>query len=84
MVDVHTYTDVILNNSCDADVDECSMSTHSCDPNAQCSNTNGSFQCVCASGLTGNGSVCYGMSLLLESNESYSIVTTCYCRHRRV
>ena len=43
------------------DVDECSGSINYCSyPNAYCVNTVGSFECTCASGYTGNGTVCEG------------------------
>lgn len=40
------------------DVDECSDGTHSCDANAECTNTRGSYQCECNDGYTGNGFEC--------------------------
>ena len=40
------------------DVDECATLTHSCDRNSMCTNTEGSFSCVCYPGFTGDGSVC--------------------------
>ena len=32
----------------------------SCDINAQCNNTVGSFDCICSDGFTGNGTHCDG------------------------
>ena len=55
----------ILNFSCECntgftgngeecvDVDECLMGTHTCDPNAECTNTVGSFKCKCGTRLNG-------------------------------
>ena len=44
-----------------ADVDECADSeTNSCDPDAVCSNTEGSYVCRCKSGYTGDGRTCLG------------------------
>ncbi|CAH3180750.1 unnamed protein product, partial [Porites evermanni] len=42
------------------DENECEAGTHSCDANAQCSNTIGSFTCACLQGYTGNGLSCSG------------------------
>ena len=42
------------------DIDECSDGSDDCDDNAVCTNTDGSFTCVCESGYTGNGRVCEG------------------------
>ena len=39
---------------CD-DIDECTAGTHTCDANAACTNTDGSFTCACNSGYTGAG-----------------------------
>ncbi|CAG0888055.1 unnamed protein product [Cyprideis torosa] len=40
------------------DIDECEARLHNCDPNAQCLNQQGSFQCQCNPGYIGNGIEC--------------------------
>ncbi len=45
------------------DVNECSLDTNSCDSNADCNNTVGSYSCQCRSGYAGNGKSCLGMHL---------------------
>ena len=42
------------------DIDECSTKTHNCNLNANCTNTDGSFKCVCKEGYTGDGKSCSG------------------------
>lgn len=37
------------------DIDECDKGIHSCVGNGSCRNTQGSYQCVCNIGFTGNG-----------------------------
>ena len=37
------------------DVDECVSMTHTCDANATCNNTFGSFTCKCLDGFVGSG-----------------------------
>ena len=39
------------------DINECELGTP-CDPNANCTDTVGSFDCFCNTGYTGNGLVC--------------------------
>ena len=46
-----------------ADIDECSINSHSCDVNAVCSNTVGSYACACKAGFTGDGKTCSGKLL---------------------
>lgn len=46
------------------DVDECGSNTHNCHPDANCSNTVGSFECTCLSGFEGNGTSCTGVSVV--------------------
>ena len=47
-----------------ADIDECSLAQHTCDSNANCINTKGSFNCTCSNGFEGNGSYCKGKSVM--------------------
>ena len=42
------------------DIDECSANSHSCDANAICNNTPGSYNCMCKPGYTGDGKSCAG------------------------
>ena len=44
------------------DVDECTSQTHDCPANGVCTNVEGSFQCECQSGFTGDGKTCDGRS----------------------
>ena len=43
-----------------SDENECVLGTHECDVNATCTNTDGSHQCDCDAGFTGNGTHCEG------------------------
>ena len=44
-----------------ADIDECSLGLDSCVENADCTDTEGSYTCMCSSGYTGDGlSSCTG------------------------
>ena len=43
-----------------ADIDECFFSYHTCNENASCINTNGSYLCECNEGYYGNGYTCIG------------------------
>ena len=42
------------------DIDECALDSRVCDENANCTDTDGSFQCSCVDGYTGNGTHCEG------------------------
>lgn len=46
--------------SCITDVDECSVGEHSCPENADCVDTEGSYECVCRTPYTGTGRNCTG------------------------
>ena len=45
-----------------ADIDECATGTHKCDENANCTNTVGSFNCLCNTGFYGDGFSCFDLS----------------------
>ena len=53
------------------DVDECLLGTDNCDENAECKDTNGSYECECKNGFIGNGTICNGkfavLSITIES-----------------
>ena len=48
---------ICLNNT---DIDECIEETDNCDDNAVCTNTDGSFTCLCDPGFGGDGVQCEG------------------------
>lgn len=49
-------------------MDECSSSgTNHCDQAANCTNSEGSFQCICQDGYSGNGTACEGIDFLMFS-----------------
>ena len=51
------------------DINECSNSSlNSCDPNANCTNTDGGYMCTCLDGYYGDGEFCEGM--LFIQNQS--------------
>ena len=44
-----------------SDIDECvDASLNNCDTDATCTNAEGSYQCVCNDGYSGDGTVCQG------------------------
>ena len=43
-----------------SDIDECSADLNPCDSNADCINTDGSYNCACQQGFTGDGITCKG------------------------
>ena len=57
-----------------SDIDECSSNSHSCDVNAVCNNTRGSYTCACKLGYSGDGYNCTGK--LFSLNKKYKITTT--------
>ena len=42
------------------DIDECMIEIDDCDSNAYCTDTSGSFNCICNNGYSGNGTLCQG------------------------
>ena len=41
-------------------MDECGVVVGVCDANANCQNTEGSYDCACMAGFTGDGKTCTG------------------------
>ena len=61
------------------DNDECSLNTSECDPNANCSNTLGSYECVCRGGFEGDGRNCTSTYMLWIYIEQLGLrAWTCY------
>ncbi|XP_015767022.1 PREDICTED: uncharacterized protein LOC107345789 isoform X1 [Acropora digitifera] len=46
------------NYTCSEDLDECNGDNNNCHANAVCTNTFGSYECVCSAGYTGDGRTC--------------------------
>ena len=66
---IHSYSfNLVL------DIDECSSNSHSCDANAVCNNTRGSYTCACKLGYSGDGKNC--TCKLFSLNKKYKITTT--------
>ena len=49
------------------DVNECTGSSHDCDENAECVDSEGSYNCVCKDGYVGDGSDCRAKGKHLRS-----------------
>ena len=61
------------------DINECTTNAHNCDANAVCNNTEGSYNCTCSPGYTGNGTSCTGIYIILTLICSRS----CKCLRKR-
>ena len=73
-------------HSC-ADTDECSTDVHRCDKNADCVNTQGSYECYCRKNHYGDGRVCLSgscsVSICSPSNNMQCVSQTmfdCECK----
>ena len=58
MIIVLIYNETYLSNKISSfvvlDIDECTEETHSCDINAVCNNSPGSYKCTCKDGFYGD------------------------------
>ena len=57
------------------DIDECSTNSHSCDVNADCSNTQESYTCTCKAGYSGDGISCSGTLIFVSLRASVLSLT---------
>ena len=63
--------------TCAIDVDECA-SMMPCDENAECTNLEGSFSCVCNPGYIGNGVTCEPFSKPVYSGICIPVINSLY------
>ena len=61
-----------------ADIDECVEETDNCDDNAACTNTEGSFTCLCDTGYSGSGASCTGELLDVVHSIQYVLLCIIY------
>ena len=61
----------LMHNIIFVDIDECAEGTHTCDKNANCTDSIGSYNCMCDSGFSGDGHICIGEFSSLTQNEIY-------------
>ena len=64
------------------DKDECAEQTHNCsvDDRLECSNTLGSFSCVCKPGFTGDN--CEGIATIHQCSYGIYAAQSCYNLHQ--
>ncbi len=60
-----------------ADVNECKQSPSPCHPDATCKNTDGSYECTCNSGFTGDGNTCTDIDECAKDNGGCASNATC-------
>ena len=48
-------------------MDECETMVDGCDEKAICTNTEGSYDCTCCIGYSGNGTFCEGIYISIQS-----------------
>jgi hypothetical protein len=67
---------------CSTDIDECCLGTDDCSENAMCMNTEGSFECKCNPGYTGDGRQCDGKWIMYDVCVCvYVCMCVCVCVH---
>ena len=59
------------------DIDECAEGTDTCDANASCANTPGSFDCTCNAGFAGDGVTCDDIDECTEGTDNCDAVASC-------
>ena len=64
-----------------ADINECELDMHTCNSNANCTDTEGSFNCTCGEGFEGNGFNCTGTRCILHKH--HYIHAHCICMHMK-
>jgi len=67
------------------DVDECATSTHDCDTDAQCTNTDGSLECSCNDEFIGDGincaaSSCHVFTVACKVTDGFEIIINEDCK----
>ena len=67
---IHSYS-----SNLGLDIDECSWNSHTCDANAVCNNTRGSYTCACKLGYSGDGKNCTGKVFSLDKIDKISTTT---------
>ena len=65
------------------DNDECAEETHDCHKHAFCNDTDGSFNCTCETGYSGDGKSCHGQFAIFPYSTCIHMLTLPfyeYCR----
>ncbi|KAL9961327.1 hypothetical protein ACROYT_G030243 [Oculina patagonica] len=63
--------------NCEDDINECVQNTHNCSQNALCENNEGSFNCTCKPGFTGNGHDCTDTNECVQNSHNCSQNALC-------
>ena len=81
---MHTYLSIYLFNYLFLfsffisfiDIDECTLQTDDCSANSVCTNVDGSFNCECQPGFTGDGETCNGRLIKNRSLIQHTLKTS--------